>query len=480
MIDFILRPFRRNFGKDKRFYAAIDDMFGFIPNNIELYKVALIHKSASVATEDGRQLNNERLEYLGDAVIESVTSDYLFIEFPDKDEGFLTQLRSKMVSRQTLNDVAKRIGLDDYVISHTSNNVSQKHIYGDAFEAMMGAIYLDQGYDFVNRLLINKIFVDYIKVDDLTEAETDFKSRLIEWCQKNHHTIRFSTHNDRYFSSTHPSFYSKVLIDNIEVGYGVGDSKKEAEQRAASSVAHGVSDDDCTKLMDKLDVLEAQQLRLSGDAAMPKQVVEKPKKSQPQRRNEAVENDVKPTEVKVEVAGVASAEKEAVAAEEKSENVVKTRGNSPRKKSAPAVANEATAETPAVAKTERKRKPKAPAKSVAEVTENEVEKGVEDNTPSKGNGESKDGAENVAPQKSVKRVRRSRNARPAKSDKEVVKGPVTEGVTETATEDVKEGVKESATEDAKGGTKRPARRRAKSSANSAKKDNIVTTDEKSA
>ena len=104
MIDFILRPFRRNFGKDKRFYAAIDDMFGFIPNNIELYKLALIHKSASITMEDGSQVNNERLEYLGDAVIESVTSDYLFIEFPDKNEGFLTQLRSKMVSRQTLND----------------------------------------------------------------------------------------------------------------------------------------------------------------------------------------------------------------------------------------------------------------------------------------------------------------------------------------------------------------------------------------
>ena len=100
MIDFLLRPFRRNFGKDKAFYAAIDDMFGFIPNNIELYKLALIHKSASVVLENGQHINNERLEFLGDAVLESVSSDYLFIEFPDKNEGFLTQLRSKMVSQQ--------------------------------------------------------------------------------------------------------------------------------------------------------------------------------------------------------------------------------------------------------------------------------------------------------------------------------------------------------------------------------------------
>ena len=261
MIDFLLRPFRRNFGKDKAFYAAIDDMFGFIPNNIELYKLALIHKSASIVLDNGQHINNERLEFLGDAVLECVSSDYLFIEFPDKNEGFLTQLRSKMVSRQTLNEVAKRIGLDDYVITHSSNNLSQKHIYGDAFEAMMGAIYLDQGYDFVNRLLINRIFVDYIKVGSLLESETDFKSRLIEWCQKNHHTIHFVTSHDKTYSSTHPFFYSKVLIDNMEVGYGSGDSKKEAEQRAAHSVSLGLNDDDCAKLLDKLDNIDAQQNR---------------------------------------------------------------------------------------------------------------------------------------------------------------------------------------------------------------------------
>ena len=261
MIDFLLRPFRRNFGKDKAFYAAIDDMFGFIPNNIELYKLALIHKSASIVLDNGQHINNERLEFLGDAVLECVSSDYLFIEFPDKNEGFLTQLRSKMVSRQTLNEVAKRIGLDDYVITHSSNNLSQKHIYGDAFEAMMGAIYLDQGYDFVNRLLINRIFVDYIKVGSLLESETDFKSRLIEWCQKNHHTIHFVTSHDKTYSSTHPFFYSKVLIDNMEVGYGAGDSKKEAEQRAAHSVSLGLNDDDCAKLLDKLDNIDAQQNR---------------------------------------------------------------------------------------------------------------------------------------------------------------------------------------------------------------------------
>lgn len=277
MIDFILRPIRRNFGKDKIFYRAIDDMFGFIPHNIELYKLALIHKSASIVLEDGQHINNERLEFLGDAIIESVSSDYLFIEFPDKNEGFLTQLRSKMVSRQSLNGVAKRIGLDDHVITNASNSSSQKHIYGDAFEAMMGAIYLDQGYDFVNRLLINKIFAKYLKMESLAESETDFKSRLIEWCQKNHHTINFVTTHDKTYSATHPFFYSKVLIDNIEVGHGAGESKKEAEQRAAFSVSQGFNDDDCTKLLDKLDNFDVRNTKKSSDKPIEKSPTKEPK-----------------------------------------------------------------------------------------------------------------------------------------------------------------------------------------------------------
>ncbi|KAA2647288.1 ribonuclease III, partial [Alistipes onderdonkii] len=176
-------------------------MFGFIPNNIELYKLALIHKSASLVLEDGRPINNERLEFLGDAVIEAVTSDYLFIEYPDRDEGFLTQLRSKIVSRQSLNELAVKIGLDRHVISNASTSITQKHIYGDAFEAMIGAVYLDQGYEFTNRLLINRIYFQALNLDELTESETDFKSRLIEWCQKNHLKIVFRTGNDKEYSS---------------------------------------------------------------------------------------------------------------------------------------------------------------------------------------------------------------------------------------------------------------------------------------
>ena len=326
-------------------------MFGFIPNNIELYKLALIHKSASVTLDNGQHINNERLEFLGDAVIESVSSDYLFIEFPDKNEGFLTQMRSKMVSRQSLNAVAKRIGLDDHVITNSTNNSAQKHIYGDAFEAMMGAIYLDQGYDFVNRLLINKIFAQYLKVDTLLESETDFKSRLIEWCQKNHHTIHFSTSHDKTYSTSHPFFYSTVMIDNIEVGHGAGESKKEAEQRAAHSVSQGFNDDDCTKLLDKLDNIDtaykpapkrAEKSASKKEAAPKAEVKEEPKSKKSTKKSEVTEEKVVEPAINAEPAAEPTTE-----AKPKRRS---RRSSKPKQEELPAVDNNATeAQTEAVA-----------------------------------------------------------------------------------------------------------------------------------
>lgn len=215
----------------------LDEIFGLYPNNIELYKLALLHRSASVFLENGAPINNERLEFLGDAILEAVVSDYLFIEFPDQDEGFMTQMRSKIVSRSSLNQLSIDIGLAGHVIYNSNGNHTQKNLNGDALEAIIGAMYLDKGYDFVNRLLINKIFRRYFDLSEITETEIDFKSRLIEWCQRSRRTIAFHTSSSPSSTAREPGFVSRVVIDGIDAGFGEGGSKKEAEQNASRMIS---------------------------------------------------------------------------------------------------------------------------------------------------------------------------------------------------------------------------------------------------
>ncbi len=255
----IRRFFKRNFSADREYVKIIDDVVGVIPYNVDLYKLALVHKSSSILLEDGQSINNERLEYLGDAIINAVTSDFLYIEYPELREGALTQLRAKIISRKTLNMIAKQIGLDHHLICKSTPNQTQKHIYGDAFEALIGAIYLDHGYDFVNRFLINDIFAHYLDSDEIENCETDYKSRLIEWAQREHLSIEFRTSEDRMHRNSNQAFNSKVLISGIEVGYGSADSKKAAEQCAAFSLAQGVINDKSSDaILDRLDELERQ------------------------------------------------------------------------------------------------------------------------------------------------------------------------------------------------------------------------------
>ena len=251
----MLALLRNRYGRDKEYYRLVYDMFGFRARNIELYKLALMHRSASVELEDGTHLNNERLEFLGDSVLETIVSDYLFIEFPRADEGDLTRLRSKIVSRQTLNALAEAIGLDRHIIRHTGGVAAQKHINGDALEAMIGAMYLDMGYNRCNRLLINNILRRYLDLDELISSETDYKSRLIEWCQKSRQSVHFTTSHDTKYTSQHPVFRSAVVIDGIEVGHGVGETKKEAEQNAAHAVSDALSDEAGDLFLDNIDML---------------------------------------------------------------------------------------------------------------------------------------------------------------------------------------------------------------------------------
>ena len=228
------RLFRRSSSSDRLYFGLIRRIFGIVPNNVELYKLALVHRSASVTVDDGRTVNNERLEFLGDAVIEAVVSELLFIEYPEANEGFLSKLRSRMVSRETLNRVALELGLDDVIVAHPSSLVaSRNNIYGDAFEALVGALYLDRGYETTGRVLIESVFARHVDLEALEQTEKDFKSRMIEWGQKHHRNIAFRSRECADHVELTPHFESELWIDGEKAGYGDGRSKKEAEQLAA-------------------------------------------------------------------------------------------------------------------------------------------------------------------------------------------------------------------------------------------------------
>jgi len=240
--------------KDAEYRRMVRRMLGVRARNIEIYKLALMHRSASMELDGHRPLNNERLEFLGDAVLETVVSDYLFIEFPDADEGELTRLRSKIVSRATLNELAQSLGLDRHIIRQKGGTSVQKHINGDALEAMIGAMYLDRGYDRTSRALIGHIFRRHLDLDHLVASETDHKSRLIEWCQKSRQSLRFDTVRDEKYTSQRPMFRAGVVIDGIEVGHGVGETKKQAEQHAARAVSDALSDEAGDWLLENIDM----------------------------------------------------------------------------------------------------------------------------------------------------------------------------------------------------------------------------------
>lgn len=257
----IARIYHRLWGADRKYYRAFRDIFGVTPDNVELYKLALIHRSASVKVEGGESINNERLEFLGDAVLESIVSDYLFIEYPHRPEGFLTKTRAKIVSRQSLNALAVKLGLDRLVVYNSTGNFAHKHLFGDCLEAMIGALYLDKGYNVVNRIVINNLIPHHINLDDLTHSENDHKSRLIEWCQKSKRTICFSTEADGEQKGSQPVFVSRVLIDDMRMGVGRGSTKKEAEQSAAENVLVLLGDEMGDFILDRFDQLnnESQQ-----------------------------------------------------------------------------------------------------------------------------------------------------------------------------------------------------------------------------
>ena len=217
----------------KEFYLFLKDILGFYPGNLKFYDIAFIHKSASTVDSQGNCVNNERLEYLGDAILGAITADFLYKRFPQEDEGFLTKTRLKLVNRNFLTKLTYDMGLNTYIDSNTTKNIDNSHIYGDALEALIGAIYLDKDFKTAKFFVTKRIFSQFVNLNEIEQEDNNFKSQLIEWSQKNRKEIKFETTEESTGKTKPPKFIAVVEIENRVVGRGVGASKKEAQQNAA-------------------------------------------------------------------------------------------------------------------------------------------------------------------------------------------------------------------------------------------------------
>ena len=216
------------------FRSRLIKILGFKPGNLELYEIAFIHRSATFTLSNGKKVNNERLEYLGDAVLDAILSDYLFEKFPDANEGFLTKIRSRIVNRDVLNQLALSMGINKILVSRVNSSNLTKNLYGDAFEALIGSVFLDQGFRKTKKLFIKNVLNKYLDLDLIVKTDTDYKSLVFEWVQKNKSNLIF-TYNEEYDFILKKSVFSTILfIDKQEFGEGHGSSKKEAEQEASS------------------------------------------------------------------------------------------------------------------------------------------------------------------------------------------------------------------------------------------------------
>ena len=214
--------------EDQKIIKAILFLFGFEPVNINLYKLALLHKSKN------KNESNERLEYLGDAVLNLIVAEYLFKKYPFKDEGFLTKIRSKIVSRESLNNLGRKVGLKELINFKNVNEYSKnfKSIYGDALEAIIGAVYLDVGFEYCQEYIVKNIIIPYYNFDELVNKTHNFKSKILEWSQKEKKLIKFST-KKIILKNNSSQFESILIIENKEISKGFGSNKKNAEKDAS-------------------------------------------------------------------------------------------------------------------------------------------------------------------------------------------------------------------------------------------------------
>lgn len=220
--------------REKTLRKQVKSIIGVSPSNISIYRLAFLHSSAGKEIEGiNHKESNERLEFLGDSVLGMVTANYLYRKFPFKDEGFLTEIRSRIVSRESLNNLGRKIGLKAMIEHDFNGNIplNRMSIFGDTLEALIGAIYLDKGFSFVEKFIVNKILLLHFDIDEIIENNPNFKSIIFEYCQKEGKEIKFDT--QEVIRNKNKEFVSIVYIQNEKLAEGVAFAKKKAEQIAA-------------------------------------------------------------------------------------------------------------------------------------------------------------------------------------------------------------------------------------------------------
>jgi ribonuclease-3 len=237
----ISRFYKLYLSPNRKYVKILKNLLGFVPGNLSLYKLAFRHKSVAQNIKKGVKNSNERLEFLGDAVLGSVVAEVLFKLYPYEDEGFLTELRSKIVSRNNLNQLARKLGFDKLIEydSRMLNSSRQGSLLGDAFEALIGAVYLDKGYDFTKSFLVNHIIKAHVDIHTLELTETNFKSKLIEWCQRHSKDITFYLVGNLEGENS-KLFTVQAIVDGEIMGQGKEFSKKNAEKLAAEKACESL------------------------------------------------------------------------------------------------------------------------------------------------------------------------------------------------------------------------------------------------
>lgn len=249
--------------KNKEPYLSLYNILGFYPNNIRLYEQAFIHRSVSASQYGKRSNNNERLEFLGDAVLDAIIADILYKHFPNKREGFLTNTRSKIVQRESLNNIALALGIDQKVTSMPYATTHHKYMYGNALEALIGAIYLDKGYRCCCKFVEERIINQHLSLDKLATQEVNFKSRLLEWGQKTKLHIKFELIETFTDKDGSPAFQTSVLLEGAPLGIGIGSTKKESQQLAAKTVIRKIQKD--KEVQQLIEKLKNQQVDIVSD-----------------------------------------------------------------------------------------------------------------------------------------------------------------------------------------------------------------------